>query len=131
MRRPAGAVKERRSRSTAGGKPVALRNGRWVSAFNLALFARYYQARHTLEALFGRQRGFEVLAVDGETPRDPSGLITQVRSTVSFLEEPKVELPSVKLDGVAIDLTAMARQLTTGFGVLRGRSACVSCELDH
>lgn len=78
---------------------------------NLGLFDRYYQARHTLESLFGRERGFEVLAVDGETPRDPSGLITQVRSTVTFLEEPKVELPSVDLAGVAIDLTAMARQL--------------------
>ncbi len=80
---------------------------------NLGLFDCYYKTRHTLETLFGRQRGFEVLAVDGETPRDPSGLITQVRSTVTFLEQPKVELPAVDLDGVAIELTAMARQLTT------------------
>ncbi len=83
-------------------------------ALSPALFDRYYQARHTLESLFGRQRGFEVLAVDGETPRDPTGLINQVRSTVTFLEKPKVKLPSVELAGVAIDLSAMAIQLTAG-----------------
>ncbi len=82
-------------------------------ALHLGLFDCYYKTRHTLEALFGRQRGFEVLAVDGETARDPSGLITQVRSTVTFLEEPKVELPAVGLDGVAIELAPMGRQLAT------------------
>ncbi len=97
-------------------------------AFNLGLFDRYYQARHTLESLFGRQRGFEVLAVDGETPRDPTGLVHQVRSTVTFLQEPRIELPAVDLAGVAIELPAMAVQLTAGADDLEALLAALDRE---
>lgn len=87
---------------------------------NLQLFDRFYKGRHTLESLYGRTRGFEVLAVDGETPRDPSGLIQQVRSTVTFLEEPKVVLPAPDVDGIAVDLPVLAFQLGTGADDLEG-----------
>ena len=93
----------------------------------LALFGRYYQARHTLESLFGRQRGFEVLAVDGDTPRDPTGLINQVRSTSTFLQEPKVEGLTVELAGVSVDLPTMGSQLTSDADDLEG----VLTELDR
>ena len=81
-------------------------------ALNDQLFGRYFKARHTLETLFGRERGFEMLAVDGETPRDPTGLIHQVRSTVNFMQEPKIELPAVDVAGIDMDPAAMAIQLT-------------------
>ena len=80
---------------------------------NDQLFNHYFKARHSLEALFGRERGFEVLAVDGDTPRDPTGLINQVRSTVDFLHDPKIELPDVDLAGIDVDFAPMAIQLAT------------------
>lgn len=75
------------------------------------LFSRYFKARHTLETNYGRLQGFEVLAVSGDTPRDPTGLIQQVRQTVEFLRRPKVELPPLDLDGVLIEPGPMATQL--------------------
>ncbi|MCP3959129.1 MAG: hypothetical protein GY719_14865 [bacterium] len=78
------------------------------------LFDRYFKARHTIETLYGKSQGFELLAVSGETPRDPTGLVNQVRETVEFLHEPKVEVSAPDLDGVQIDLSTIATQLGSG-----------------
>ncbi len=84
------------------------------------LFGRYFKARHGLESFFGKSLGFEMLAVTGDTPRDPTGLINQVRQTVDFLDLPKVELPSIDLDGIQVDLAPMATQLGDGADELHG-----------
>ncbi len=78
------------------------------------LFSRFSKARHGLESFFGARRAFPMLAVDGETPRDPMGLVHQVRETVDFLGQPKIALPTLDLDGVQLDLTAIATQLGDG-----------------
>ncbi len=77
------------------------------------LFDRYFMARHGLESFYGKNQSFELLAVMGDTPRDPTGLINQVRQTVEFLTQPKVVLPAVDLDRVQLDLLSMAAQLAT------------------
>ncbi len=88
---------------------VALQERR--SSLTEGLFGRFLKARHGLEGLFGTRQGFPMLAVAGETPRDPRGLVNQVRETVDFLQKPKVELPPLDLDGFQIDLSATATQL--------------------
>ena len=75
------------------------------------LITRFLRVRHGLEGFFGARHGFPMLAVAGDTPRDPVGLVHQVRETVDFLQQPKVELPSLDLDGIQIDLVATAAQL--------------------
>ena len=61
-----------------------------------------------------------MLAVSGDTPTDPTGLVAQVRETVGFLLEPKVEPPELDLDGVALDPPTMAAQLGSGADELDG-----------
>lgn len=56
---------------------------------NSTLFRRFLKARHTLEALFGSDKRFPVLAITGDTPDDPTGLVAQVRETVGFRGIPK------------------------------------------
>ena len=79
-----------------------------------ALFGRFLKARHTLETLFGSDKRFPVLAISGDTPDDPTGLVAQVRETVGFLLDPKVETPEVDLEGIALDPPSMAAQLSSG-----------------
>ncbi len=78
------------------------------------LFDRFFKVRHGLESFFGSGQGFPMLAVDGETPRDPMGLVNQVRETVDFLGQPKVAQPTLDVDGVQFDLSAIATQLGGG-----------------
>ena len=88
---------------------VALQEQR--DALSKGLLSRFLKARHGLEGLFGTSQGFPMLAVAGETPRDPTGLVHQVRETVDFLLQPKVARPSLDLAGFQIDLEATAAQL--------------------
>ena len=84
------------------------------------LTARLYDeqvaVRRILEGLYGPDRGFEVAAVEGETPRDLKALSHQVDQTVQLLKEPEIELPRKKAAGVAVDFGTMARSLETGLG---------------
>ncbi|MCP3963965.1 MAG: hypothetical protein GY719_39535 [bacterium] len=77
------------------------------------LLAAFTPARHTLENLYGSTRGFTVVGVAGSTLRDPRGLIKQVRDTVDFLEDPKVELNRT-VEEVDVDLPAVATRLSKG-----------------
>lgn len=77
------------------------------------LLAKFTPTRHTLENLFGSVRGFTVVGVAGDTLRDPQGLVKQVRDTVGFLEEPKVEL-STAVVGVQADFPTVAENLAQG-----------------
>ncbi|MCP3959379.1 MAG: hypothetical protein GY719_16135 [bacterium] len=77
------------------------------------LLAAFTPARHTLENLYGSARGFTTVGVAGETLRDPRGLVKQVRDTVDFLEDPKVDLtPAV--EEVDVDLPRLAGRLARG-----------------
>ena len=87
---------------------------------NLTLFSRFLKARHTVETLFGSDKRFPVLAITGDTPDDPTGLVAQVRETVGFFRDPKVETPELDLDGVALDPPTMADQLASGADELDG-----------
>ena len=84
------------------------------------LFNRFLKARHTIETLFGSDKRFPVLAITGDTPDDPTGLVAQVRETVGFLRDPKVKAPELDLDGIALDPPTMADQLATGADELDG-----------
>lgn len=87
---------------------------------NNNLFSRFLKARHTVETLFGSDKRFPVLAITGDTPDDPTGLVAQVRETVGFLRDPKVKTPELGLDGVALDPPAMADQLASEANELDG-----------
>ena len=77
------------------------------------LLAAFTPARHLLENLYGSTRGFTTVGVTGKTLRDPRGLLKQVRDTVDFLENPKVDLtPTV--EEAAIDLSRLAIRLAGG-----------------
>ncbi len=89
---------------------VALKERR--ASLTKGLITRFLRVRHGLEGFFGAHQGFPMLAVAGDTPRDPVGIVHQVRETVDFLKQPKVELPTLDLDGIQIDLVATATQLS-------------------
>ena len=76
------------------------------------LSGRFFKTRHTFETLYGSDRRFAVLAISGDTPTDPTGLVAQVRETVGFLEDPKVATPDLDLLGVDLDPPTLAQQLT-------------------
>ena len=84
------------------------------------LSGRFFKARHTFETLYGTDKRFPVLAVSGDTPADPTGLVSQVRETAGFLAEPKVEPPAFDLDGVALDPPSVAVHLASGADELDG-----------
>ncbi len=84
------------------------------------LFNRFSKARRIFETLHGADRRFPVLAISGDTPSDPTGLVAQVRDTVGFLEVPKVAAPPFDLLGVEIDPPTMATQLLAGADQLDG-----------
>ncbi len=85
-----------------------------------ALAGRFLKVRRTFETLYGPGRGFPMLAVSGKTPRTPTGLVAQVRETAAFLEKPRVELPPLEVDGIAVDPPTTAVQLAAGADELDG-----------
>ncbi len=84
------------------------------------LAGRFFKARHTYETLFGSDQRFPVLAISGDTPTDPTGLVAQVRDTVGFLVDPKVATPAIDLLGVELDPRTTATQLTADADQLDG-----------
>ncbi len=84
------------------------------------LLDRFLKARHTFETLYGSEKRFPVLAISGDTPTEPSGLIVQVRDSVSFLEDPKVETPAHDMPGIELDPPTIAGQLSADADVLDG-----------
>ncbi len=84
------------------------------------LLDRFLKARHTFETLYGSEKRFPVLAISGDTPTEPSGLIVQVRDSVNFLEDPKVEPPAHDLPGIELDPPTIAGQLSADADVLDG-----------
>jgi hypothetical protein len=84
------------------------------------LSGRFFKTRHTFETLYGSDQRFAVLAISGDTPDDPTGLVAQVRETVGFLEDPKVATPDLDVLGIEIDPATLATQLTADADVLDG-----------
>ncbi len=84
------------------------------------LYDRQVATRRTLAGVFGPERGFELAAVEGTTPRRLSRLVDQVDQTVKLLREPEIELPTVVVDGVEVTLDTMATSLESGLQNLDG-----------
>ncbi len=77
------------------------------------LYDRQVATRRTLAGLYGPDRGFEIAAIEGETPRGLGGLVNQVDQTVQLLREPEVALAPVVEGGEEL-LDTMAGRLETG-----------------
>ncbi len=77
------------------------------------LYDRQVATRRTLAGLYGPDRGFEVAAIEGDTPRGLGGLVDQVDQTVQLLRQPEVDLVPVVEGGEEL-LDAMAGRLETG-----------------
>ncbi len=84
------------------------------------LYDRQVATRRTLAGVFGPERGFEVAAFEGETPRRLSGLVDQVDQTVKLLRQPEVDVPTLVVDGVEVTLDTMATSLETDLTNLNG-----------
>ena len=84
------------------------------------LLDRFLKARHTFETLYGSEQRFPVLAISGDTPTESTGLIVQVRDSVSFLEDPKVETPAHNMPGIELDPPTIAGQLSADADTLDG-----------
>ncbi|MCP3956490.1 MAG: hypothetical protein GY719_01415 [bacterium] len=84
-----------------------------------SLYDRQVKVRRALAAIYGPDRGFEVAAVEGNTPRSLKALADQVDQTVQLLEEPEGDLPSVVVDGVEVSLGTMATSLSTNLNGVR------------
>ncbi len=61
-----------------------------------------------------------MLAISGDTPTEPSGLIVQVRDSVNFLEDLKVEPPAHDVPGIELDPPTIAGQLSADADLLDG-----------
>ncbi len=80
-------------------------------ALELKAHERLVANRRVLLGVFGPNRGFEVAALDGKTPRESKAMIDQLDQTIQLIRDPEGELPVVVADGVQLDLEGMA----TGF----------------
>ena len=89
------------------------RSARLGEQLTEALYDRQVAVRRTLAGIYGPDRGFEVAAVEGKTPRTLKGIADQVDVTVRLLRQPEVELPTLEVDGVVVDLGTMAGRLET------------------
>ncbi len=89
-----------------------------------ALYQRHVAVRRVLAGLFGPDRGFEIAAFEGETPRELKALRHQTQQSVQFLREPAIQLPPMKTAGVVVDFEGMAVGLEQGLeetGLVDGR----------
>ncbi len=75
--------------------------------------------RRVLLGVFGPDRGFEVAALDGKTPRESKAMIDQLDQTIQLMRDPEGELPVVVADGVQVDLEGMATGFETDLADLR------------
>ncbi len=80
-------------------------------AFVLKAHERLVANRRVLLGVFGPDRGFELAALDGRTPRESKAMIDQLDQTIQLMRDPEGELPVVVADGVQLDFEGMA----TGF----------------
>ncbi len=83
-----------------------------------ALYDKQISARQVLSGLYGAQRGFELAAVSGETPRHHQALAEQVDQTVKLLRDPAAAEPAVKIAGITVDAVVVADDLEAGRGRL-------------
>ncbi len=84
------------------------------------LFSKFSKSRRIFETVYGSSRRFPVLAISGDTPSDPTGLVTQVRDTAGFLQDPRVTAPALDLPGIELDPRAVAARLTADANELDG-----------
>ncbi len=84
------------------------------------MFRRFSKSRRIFETVYGSSRRFPVLAISGDTPSDPTGLVAQVRDTAGFLHDPTVAAPELDLPGIELDPRAVATRLTADADELDG-----------
>ncbi|MEM7349288.1 MAG: hypothetical protein AAF657_00685 [Acidobacteriota bacterium] len=83
------------------------------------LYDRQVAVRRTLAGLYGPDRGFELAAFSGETPRSAPGLVDQVDQTVKLLRAPEADVPELAVGGVDVNLGNMAGRLEAGMEQIR------------
>lgn len=82
------------------------------------LYDRQVATRRTLAGIYGPERGFELAAVEGSTPRTVGALVDQVDQTVKVLRQPEIEVPTVVVDGVEVTLDDVATGLQSSLDEL-------------
>ena len=99
--------------------------------------AQLVDIRRIAEALFGRVRAGEVVAVDGPTAEQPELLWRQAEHTMTRLADPERELPEAKTRGVRFEAQTLAEELEPEVEALRQaidaverdrKEAAVTCE---
>ena len=75
--------------------------------------------RHTVEGLFGTDRGFALAGVAGRTPRNAKKLALQMQQTADFLSGRSQALPAIEIGGLQMDPVAMATDLAARAAGLR------------
>ena len=84
-----------------------------------AVRAQLVDIRRIAEALFGRVRAGEVVAVDGPTAEQPELLWRQAEHTMTRLADPERELPEAKTRGVRFEAQTLAEELEPEVEALR------------
>lgn len=85
--------------------------------------------RQMLTGLFGGARTAEIVAVDGDTARQPELLWRQGEHTLSHLRDPELRLPEAKTDSIVFEPQKLAGELEPL--VSRLRAAIDRTELDR
>ncbi|MCP3963085.1 MAG: hypothetical protein GY719_35040 [bacterium] len=79
-----------------------------------AVYDKQVAGRRILAGLYGKERDFELAAVEGATPQTSRILAEQVDQTIKLLRNPGVEVPEKAIEGVDIDFETVATDLQTG-----------------
>ena len=95
---------------------VELRRG--VRKATEAVYDKQVAGRRVLAGLYGKERDFELAAVEGATPQTPRILAEQVDQTIKLLRDPGVEIPEEAIKGVAVDFGTVADDLQDGLNGL-------------
>lgn len=75
------------------------------------LYERVVAIREAVNAAFGSLRGPKLLGIEGSTSQDPLTLHRQAQRALERLERAPTELPPARIDGITLDLVALANQL--------------------
>ncbi len=76
-----------------------------------AVRQKLINARLIVQGLFGLERAVEIVAIDGETGRQPDLLWRQAEHTLSRLRSPDLRLPQASTASIAVDPQTLADEL--------------------
>lgn len=75
-------------------------------------YQRFKIVRHTVEGLYGTEKGFPLAGIQGRTPRGPKALALQMQQTADFFGGRSRSLPGIEVNGFQIDPSVMATDLS-------------------